>query len=707
MESMDLGVSIGISAGFWSNTGHIPGFADVYTLTVSILVVEMSISLIETYASVEEDPSTYWNSDLSNGIEGVMLEVAASFPPEESGVGVDFDQAKCFGKTIESGKFPLKMEIDLDKRSEFQVCGPNTFSFNIENTGNSHSDTYSGLSLYYYENESDWNTGTNRKWIEDWCGDLFQGGRIETMGHGKHFMTQQVYGVGVQAHGDDAYNLGTALLYQDIGGGKWVNKFTADGLDLCVSTNDSGCYANIEIKTFGYNGGEGNDAIYWRGGVEPRRLPTSRNHCGNKSVIVNTGKFCWKERKCEWKYNTGCGSGRKITYNICSGTHQDRVWGINGSWESGCASCGKYLKDRNKISSYSCKHIGHGIDLRYTPKAEYYNKCTSKNVEVHFNTWPGQREEIVYNLDNGASWESGCSHAGNYLMNNFNWIKPGWSCVHCGGHMCLRYYKRDDWYTVSSNQHTHIPPNLAPSPAPTPATAECIAADTGFTQVSKLFGSVVSTAVLPLDQITLGEKIIGLDADKEINDECEVVSITSMGVGEVFGNYTSDHYILPSAGSDELVTHGNTSESRVSPKHQLLTTCPLAVDESGQLASLSLCGIALYEGGPVPWDVYVIVHSTLLKLVQETGITSLDSLRDLSYAQQHLPKLCSSGVKCAERDECDEFEANMLDFVTHELTDDAKDKVWKAFPELGDVGKPGSVSRKMSKSGQVAFQSLE
>ena len=116
---------------------------------------------------------------------------------------------------------------------------------------------------------------------------------------------------------------------------------------------------------------------------------------------------------------------------------------------------------------------------------------------------------------------------------------------------------------------------------------------------------------------------------------------------------------------------------------------------------------ALYEGGPVPWDVYVIVHSTLLKLVQETGITSLDSLRDLSYAQQHLPKLCSSGVKCAERDECDEFEANMLDFVTHELTDDAKDKVWKAFPELGDVGKPGSVSRKMSKSGQVAFQSLE
>lgn len=217
------------------------------------------------------------------------------------------------------------MEIDLDKRSEFQVCGPNNFSFNIENTGNSHSDTYSGLSLYYYENESDWNTGTNRKWIEDWCGDIFQGGRIETMGYNKHFLTQQVYGVGVQAHGDDAYKLGTALLYQDIGGGKWVNKFTASGLDLCVSTNDPGCYANIEIKTFGTTGGEGNDAIYWRGGVEPRRLPSSRNHCGNKSVIVNTGKFCWSERKCEWKYNTGCGSGRKITYNICSGTHQDRV----------------------------------------------------------------------------------------------------------------------------------------------------------------------------------------------------------------------------------------------------------------------------------------------------------------------------------------------------------------------------------------------
>ena len=34
------------------------------------------------------------------------------------------------------------------------------------------------------------------------------------MGHGDHFVTDQVYGVGIAAHGDDAYTLGHASLYQ-------------------------------------------------------------------------------------------------------------------------------------------------------------------------------------------------------------------------------------------------------------------------------------------------------------------------------------------------------------------------------------------------------------------------------------------------------------------------------------------------------------
>ena len=34
------------------------------------------------------------------------------------------------------------------------------------------------------------------------------------MGHGDHFVTGEVYGVGIAAHGDDAYILGHASLYQ-------------------------------------------------------------------------------------------------------------------------------------------------------------------------------------------------------------------------------------------------------------------------------------------------------------------------------------------------------------------------------------------------------------------------------------------------------------------------------------------------------------
>lgn len=65
--------------------------------------------------------------------------------------------------------------------------------------------------------------------------------KITTMGHGDHVTVSQIYGVGIAAHGDDAYKLGTASLWQTVGGNKWIQKFVADGLDLCISTNDPGC----------------------------------------------------------------------------------------------------------------------------------------------------------------------------------------------------------------------------------------------------------------------------------------------------------------------------------------------------------------------------------------------------------------------------------------------------------------------------------
>ena len=43
MEAADVGFSVGVSAGAWTNTGHIPGFAETISVTVTILVVGESL----------------------------------------------------------------------------------------------------------------------------------------------------------------------------------------------------------------------------------------------------------------------------------------------------------------------------------------------------------------------------------------------------------------------------------------------------------------------------------------------------------------------------------------------------------------------------------------------------------------------------------------------------------------------------------------
>ena len=43
MEANEVGVSVGVSAGAWTDTGHIPGAAETISVTVTILVVGESL----------------------------------------------------------------------------------------------------------------------------------------------------------------------------------------------------------------------------------------------------------------------------------------------------------------------------------------------------------------------------------------------------------------------------------------------------------------------------------------------------------------------------------------------------------------------------------------------------------------------------------------------------------------------------------------
>ena len=166
-------------------------------------------------------------------------------------------------------------------------------------------------------------TRANRVYIVHYCGNPLQSGKLTTMGHGDHFTTQQVYGVGIAAHGDDEYSLGHVSLWQAMGGNKWVPKFAADKLDLCISTNDSGCYPNIEIKIEGSEKTtENNGGVFWR--TDNERVPYS-NLCVQQKELTATTNYCENIKQCDWKHNHSCGSSRTITLNPCGSRNEDKV----------------------------------------------------------------------------------------------------------------------------------------------------------------------------------------------------------------------------------------------------------------------------------------------------------------------------------------------------------------------------------------------
>lgn len=257
------------------------------------------------------------------------------------------------------------------------------------------------------------------------------------MGFGDHIWSNEIYGVGIMAHGDDAYGLGMGQIFQNFGNanfGNWKNIWAFKDKFFCISTNDPNCYPNVEFQVKDYAGTD----IHWRSGTD--RIPHKR--LCNKKFDVDAGRYCETEKNCAHQGQTSCGSGMYLkAFAPCNG--QDQVWGIEGSWESGCSNCGKYLKSQGKISGYSCPHVGHGIDLKYTGVPPKKTVCTSKGVVVQFNTAAKWHTHQVWNIDNWRSWDGGCKHAGNYLLYTKKWISS-YSCSKSSTGVYLKYYPRDN-----------------------------------------------------------------------------------------------------------------------------------------------------------------------------------------------------------------------------------------------------------------------
>ena len=153
------------------------------------------------------------------------------------------------------------------------------------------------------------------------------------------------------------------------------------------------------------------------------------------------------------------------------------------------------------------------------------------------------------------------------------------------------------------------PPRPKPVPPPSPA---CMAGRTGFTKVEKPDDLPVQTSNTQLQNLQAGDYIVGLDENQDFTDECEVVSVTTKGQGVVYGNYTNDHYVYFNE-SDALEVHGEAGyEGETTAVYQVLTSCPVVEDVTGQFTSFSICGRNIYDNEPMPWIDYLKTHTIML-----------------------------------------------------------------------------------------------
>mmetsp|Transcript_12437 Transcript_12437/g.29265 ORF Transcript_12437/g.29265 Transcript_12437/m.29265 type:complete len:352 (-) Transcript_12437:283-1338(-) len=229
----------------------------------------------------------------------------------------------------------------------------------------------------------------------------------------------------------------------------------------------------------------------------------------------------------------------------------------------------------------------------------------------------------------------------------------------------------------------------------TTSSSSCMSGNTGTLKATPFENSTGSfeRTVIIVKELTVGDKIEGLDADKQ-PALCTVEAIGMFGHGPLYGNYTEDHFVLdPATGN--VMQHGAVGNRTVEDKYEVMTSCPVGLDEAGTGFTPmdgDFCGKSTSEMG---WSDYLLIHASMLRIVRATGSYwfSASAYSDFDSVVQHGPEFCAAMLACAGNStECDELERIAKLFIDSYLTDDAREASHKGLPGIGVVGAPGSAS---------------
>jgi len=215
--------------------------------------------------------------------------------------------------------------------------------------------------------------------------------------------------------------------------------------------------------------------------------------------------------------------------------------------------------------------------------------------------------------------------------------------------------------------------------------------------------------VTKLSDLKVGDNILGYDSMMQPST-CSVEAIGEFGFGPLYGNYTDGHYIFnPSTGMigehGSLPSHVVTKEK----KYEILTDCPLGVDESGTKFTpidSDMCGKHMTE---MSWTDYILLHKGILRIVRATGgfWFSISSYSNKEALGKYAPPLCASMLKCMkDSKDCEQLEISSIAFIDNTLNEFSKTIVKDVFPEIGSHFKLGSVAATLSGGKSVVSKTI-
>ena len=208
--------------------------------------------------------------------------------------------------------------------------------------------------------------------------------------------------------------------------------------------------------------------------------------------------------------------------------------------------------------------------------------------------------------------------------------------------------------------------------------------------------------VTKLKDLKVGDTIQGFDETME-PAKCKVEAIGTFGFGYLHGNYTQDHFIF-NPSTKMIQQHGVSDELTSEKRYDILTDCPLGVDEAGTKSTPIDAAFYGVKNEELSWSDYILLHKAILRVVRQAGgfYFSSSAYSDMNAASEIAPRMSSSMMTCMKNNnDCAELEDNAIIFIDEALTDEAKHKTKRAFKYLGSPSMSGSVSAVVTNGGST------